>query len=108
MRFYYASILRDSKACLAAGPFKSRTEALAIIERVKEEASKVDPMTHFDLFGTLKAPEGYMHPGKLNKRGVLYLDGHRKDLDTRIAAVLVAIRGAVNLIDSKAADLQEN
>ena len=51
-RDYYVSMLRDKKYALMAGPFLSHDEALSFVDPVRKEASRLDPRSDFDAFGT--------------------------------------------------------
>lgn len=73
---FYASIRRATatggfQSGLLAGPFDTQEEAEAILPAVINEAHKVDPATHFDLFGTCQVHSiyGTAQPvGRLNAR----------------------------------------
>lgn len=55
---------------LLAGPFNSQAEAEAYVPAVQLAAPKVDPASHFDLFGVLAVTSktGWFGPGKMNAR----------------------------------------
>lgn len=63
---YYATIKRDSRTCLAAGPFDSEAQARDLLPRVREVAEDVDSWTAFDAFGTCRAVMVKLPDGKLN------------------------------------------
>lgn len=65
-RDFYVSMIRDKKYRLMAGPFATHDEALKFVEPVRKEAERLDPRSHFDLFGTCSKP---FHPD--NKAGWL-------------------------------------
>ena len=66
---YYVSLIRDKRVALLAGPFATHTEALATVDRAREEAEKVDPRAWFDPCGTCSLPYSSANPyGKLNQR----------------------------------------
>lgn len=68
---YYVSIVRDGaqqRTGLLAGPFKKHGEALALVDRARDEACKVDGYAWFYSFGTLAMPATYTNPGVLNAR----------------------------------------
>lgn len=68
---YYVS-MRDpdlpKKVWLLAGPFWFHREALAMVDRAREEAHKVDPWTWFKSVGTVRMQDDFDRPGKLNVR----------------------------------------
>ena len=62
---FYVSVVDGPKRGFLAGPFRIHDSALALVERCRELAEKVDQWAHFYAFGTAKAPDGRM-PGVLN------------------------------------------
>lgn len=71
VRRFYVSLIRGAgksrKVGLLAGPFDTHDAALGMVDRARQEASKVDPWTDFDAVGTMSI-EGYDKPGALNSR----------------------------------------
>ena len=69
IRDYYVSIVRDKRRGLLAGPFATHTEALAAVDKARNEACDVDPRAWWDLFGTCSLPRDLANPmGVLNTR----------------------------------------
>jgi hypothetical protein len=68
-RDYYVSIIRGRTYALMAGPFATHDEALAMVGPVRREASRIDPFTDFDAFGTCSKPcDAKNKLGRLNDR----------------------------------------
>ena len=66
---YYVSIVRHKRRGLLAGPFATHTEALAAVDKARNEACEVDQWAWFDLFGTCSLPRDLANPmGTLNQR----------------------------------------
>jgi len=65
-RAYYVSMIRGKRTALLAGPYDTHAEALANVEPARREASRVDPWSDFDAFGTCSLPREADNP-----RGVL-------------------------------------
>jgi hypothetical protein len=66
-RDYYVSMIRDSKYALMAGPFATHEDALSFVDPVRKEASRLDPFSDFDAFGTCSKPRNPNNkPGWLN------------------------------------------
>lgn len=68
-RKYYVTMARDGVGVARlAGPFNTHDEALANVDRVREEAEKADPRASFDSFGTAGVVSDNHRPGVLNER----------------------------------------
>lgn len=69
-RDYYVSMIRGEKkkqVAFMAGPFATHEEALAQVDAVKREASRLDTWADFYLFGTCSRPRSPDNkPGWLN------------------------------------------
>jgi hypothetical protein len=70
---YYVSLRRadpaGTRTALLAGPFATHTEALAMVDRAKDEAERADPRAFWDAHGTCSLPRDVGNPfGKLNQR----------------------------------------
>ena len=72
---FYASVIEspdqgpDSKMVLAAGPFPTHGEALAVVDKVRAVVlAKWNPggRAHWFGFGTVAMASGFTRPGKLN------------------------------------------
>lgn len=69
---FYVTVIRNpgpnQKVGYLAGPFDEHEHALAHVHAAREHASKIDPATDFDYFGTtgVTLPEGKHRPGVLN------------------------------------------
>lgn len=70
---YYVSTIDGSRYALLAGPFATHSEACKWVDRVRDEACRVDPRAWFYAFGTTAMRPEYRKPGILNDR--LDLDG---------------------------------
>lgn len=68
-RKYYVTMARDGVGVARlAGPFDTHDEALAHVDRAREEAEKADPRAAFDSFGTAGVESDNHRPGVLNER----------------------------------------
>lgn len=68
-RKYYVTMARDGVGVARlAGPFDTHNEALAHVDRAREEAEKADPRASFDSFGTAGVESDNHKPGVLNAR----------------------------------------
>lgn len=66
---YYVSLVRGKRVSLLAGPFvDDHATALAMVDRAKLEAERVDPWSWFDPVGTVRMPSDFATPGVLNSR----------------------------------------
>lgn len=65
-RDYFVTMRRDKRTAFLAGPFATHTEALERVDAARQAASKVDPWSDFDSFGTSSLPTGSGVVGKLN------------------------------------------
>ena len=66
---YYVTALDGARHALLVGPFKNdHAGALALVERARIEAEKVDPRAIWYAYGTARFPEDCTTPGKLNDR----------------------------------------
>ena len=67
---YYASVRRDDVVIvLAAGPYLSHQEALAVVDDVREiavECYNPDGRAYWYAYGTVGMPHDYTTPGTLN------------------------------------------
>lgn len=63
--FYYVSVIDGRRFGLLAGPFRSHTEALAVVPMAKTGAQEADHRAVFYAFGTCKS-DGARNPGQLN------------------------------------------
>lgn len=72
-RDYYVSLQRGSRTALLAGPFKTHTEAIAMVEPATKLANDLDLWSWFDAYGTCSLPRYPWNPrDKLNSQlGVL-------------------------------------
>ena len=69
-RKFYASVYREKKGHrMLAGPFDTHEEALAHVERARQAAYEVDPLSAWDAFGTASyvAADGKHERGILNE-----------------------------------------
>jgi hypothetical protein len=66
-RFFYVSMIRGKRVAILAGPLTTHDEALGYVESARKLASKIDPWTDFDLFGTCSRPVADI-TGALNAR----------------------------------------
>ncbi|ATI15667.1 hypothetical protein [Bordetella phage vB_BbrM_PHB04] len=68
-RKYYVTMAREGRGVARlAGPFDTHDEALAHVDRAREEAEKADPRSTFDSFGTAGVVSDNHRPGVLNER----------------------------------------
>lgn len=68
-RKYYVTMAREGRGVARlAGPFDTHDEALAHVDRAREEAEKADPRASFDSFGTAGVVSDDHRPGVLNQR----------------------------------------
>ena len=70
---YYVSTIDGSRFALLAGPFPTHPEACELVDRVRDEACRVDPRAWFYAFGTTAMKPEYRKRGILND--LLDLDG---------------------------------
>lgn len=66
MRDYYVTMIRGTRVAWLLGPFPTHAEALALVNRARSMASKIDPRSDFDAFGTSSLPRF-----ESGRRGVL-------------------------------------
>ena len=65
---FYVSLYSEGRLAILSGPYAFHREAIENIERVKEEANRVDPINSaFGGFGTVNIC-GCTKPGILNKK----------------------------------------
>jgi len=84
---YYVTMIRNpgptQRVALLAGPFIKHDDALALVDRARNIACEVDPLSHWDAFGTSGIESDNHRPGTLNgKLGVSakIVDGGQVDL----------------------------
>lgn len=65
---FFVTIIRDKRVGWLAGPFDTHGEAESMVGRARAEAEKIDPFSHFDLFGTAHRIARSHRPGVLNAR----------------------------------------
>jgi hypothetical protein len=65
---YYTTALYNGRHALLAGPFPNHATALALVDKARIEAEKVDPRAVWYAYGTARFPETFNEPGKLNTR----------------------------------------
>ena len=64
---YYVDALDGKRIALVAGPFRTKEEAAAILDRARTVAYAVDPMSWFYNWGSCRWKNGYRE-GALNDR----------------------------------------
>ena len=69
---FYVTVKRDSQTGVLLGPYDSKAEAAANVERAKAECHKIDVMAHFYGYGTTRVrkvrPGAVLPVGLLNDR----------------------------------------
>lgn len=63
---YYAGLRRDGRKAILLGPYASKAEADANVERARDEAERVDPFCWFDSAGVIEIECAELPVGKLN------------------------------------------
>lgn len=63
---FYVSVIDGDRWGLLAGPFPTHGLALDLVDRVQDEANKIDHKAHFYGFGTCRVAAEEKKPGRLN------------------------------------------
>ncbi len=64
---YYVTMLDGKRVALLAGPFvNDHAGALALVDKASQIAIHLNPIYHFNAFGTARYASDFSAPGKLN------------------------------------------
>ena len=67
---YYVVVANGPRYTVLAGPYQTNKEALAMMDKVRRVAYRINPMTVFYTFDTCRLI-GYNKPGLFNRRGLI-------------------------------------
>ena len=67
---YYVVAAAGKRYSLLAGPYQTHGEAVAVLDKVRRVAYRINPMTVFYTFDTCRLI-GYNKPGLFNRRGLI-------------------------------------
>ena len=63
---YYVSVIDGKRWRCLAGPFRTHSDALAMVVATSDKASELDVRAAFYAFGTVAMAQDYTEPGFLN------------------------------------------
>ena len=67
---YYVVVANGPRYTVLAGPYQTNKEALAMMDKVRRVAYRINPMTVFYTFDACRLI-GYNKPGLFNRRGLI-------------------------------------